>query len=440
MMLFKVGTAAAASAMRGPVRPDVALRRQNLDVLLLDAEHRQSLAALRAYSRAGLRVGAAACESESWWAPSLNSRFCRLAATVPDLGEDADAFTSAVLDLLDRYPTRMVLPAYDGTIEALRHRRAEIERRTALPLASERALDIAVNKTRTLAVAGLAGLRVPRSIHINNLGDLAPALREVGFPAVVKPHESWVERDGKGVRLSPNVVQTLDEAKAVYAHVISEGGRALIQQFLPGRREAVTMFYANDEVWARLAQISYREWPVLGGASVLCETIPLLPDITSDAERLVRAIDLEGCSMVEFRRDRDGHPVLMEVNPRVGGSVALAIAAGVNFPQLMYDWKVNSRLTRVDSYRVGNRLHWLAGDIWNLKCAFEMQGHPDIPSRKTALAKFVCDFARPGNTLDGVEISDMRPALSELYKMLVQHGTRRVMKLMTRNQPLMSKG
>ena len=31
--------------------------------------------------------------------------------------------------------------------------------------------------------------------------------------------------------------------------------------------------------------------------------------------------------MVEFRRDRQGQPVLMEVNPRMGGSLALAIAA-----------------------------------------------------------------------------------------------------------------
>src|SRR6266851_319636 len=161
-------------------------------------------------------------------------------------------------------------------------------------------------------------------------------MREVGLPAVLKPDESWVERGGKGVRLSPNIVRTVDEANQVYEHVLEKGGHAMIQQWLPGRREAVTLFYAAGQFWARLAQVSYREWPVLGGASVLCETIPLLPDITGDAERLVRAIDLEGCSMVEFRRDQRGRPALMEVNPRMGGSVALAIAAGVNFPQLLY--------------------------------------------------------------------------------------------------------
>jgi len=214
----------------------------------------------------------------------------------------------------------------------------------------------------------------------------------------------------------------------------------MIQQWLPGRREAVTLFYAAGQFWARLAQVSYREWPVLGGASVLCETIPLLSDITGDAERLVRAIDLEGCSMVEFRRDHQGRPALMEVNPRMGGSVALAIAAGVNFPQLLYDWKVNRTLTQHGDYHVGTRLRWLAGDIWNLKGAFELQGHPDIPPQLRAVSTFLLDFIRPGNTLDGLEFTDMRPVLAELNKMLFRPGVRRVRNIFSADQSLTSKG
>jgi predicted ATP-grasp superfamily ATP-dependent carboligase len=178
-----------------------------------------------------------------------------------------------------------------------------------------------------------------------------------------------------------------------------------------------------------LAQVSYREWPVMGGASVLCETIPLLPDITTASEQLVRAMDLEGSSMVEFRRDREGRAVLMEVNPRIGGSVGLAIAAGVNFPKLMYDWKMGCRLEETTSYRIGQRLRWLAGDIWNIKSVFENQGQPDVPSRRSALASFLLDFVRRGNKLDGIELGDMGPALSEMNKTVLRHTLRRVRNL-----------
>ena len=413
---------------------------ERLDVLLLDAEHRQSLAALRVLSRAGLRVGTAACESDTWWAPSMRSRFCGFRASMPDLSDDGAAYVAAVLRLLDVQPSRMLLPAHDGTIQALRSRRAEIEARTALPLASEAALDVATSKVRTLAVATELGLCVPQSLPVETERDLVSALKQVGLPAVLKPRESWVERDGKGVRLSPNAVQSMDEARELFERMMHAGGHPLIQPLLPGRREAVTTFYADGRVWARMAQRSYREWPVLGGASVLCETIPLLPDITRDAELLVQAIGLEGCSMVEFRRDREGRPVLMEVNPRMGGSVALAISAGVNFPGLLYDWTVNGRLSPVSGYRVGKRLRWLAGDVWNLKCAFEMQGHPDMPSLFKATATFLSDFVRPGNTLDGVEFGDMRPALAELNRLVFRHGRRRMRRIFSSNQLLLSEG
>jgi carbamoylphosphate synthase large subunit len=283
-----------------------------------------------------------------------------------------------------------------------------------------------------LELAVELGITVPQSLPLRDVDDLAPALAEVGFPAVVKPHESWVERGGVGTRLSPNVVMTYDEAKQTLEHVFEEGGSALLQQFLPGRREAVTLFYASGRFWARLAQISYREWPVLGGASVLCETIPLLPDITSQAEKLVRAMDLEGCSMVEFRRDPQGRPVLMEVNPRMGGSVALALAAGVNFPELMFDWKLGRGLREIQTYGVGKRLRWLAGDVWNLKCAFEMQGHPDVPSRLSAVRAFFLDFLRPATSLDGINLDDMAPVIGEFDKIVFQHGKRRIRNLVRR--------
>jgi hypothetical protein len=88
----------------------------------------------------------------------------------------------------------------------------------------------------------------------------------------------------------------------------------------------------------------------------------------------------------------------------------------------------------VNDYRVGKRLRWLAGDVWNLKCTFEMQGHPDIPSPLKATATFLGDFVRPGNTLDGVERDDMRPVFAELNKMLLRHGAHRVRKLLSQPQ------
>ena len=383
---------------------------------------------MRAYTRDGLRVGALTNRADAWWAPAFKSRSCAMCAVTPDLAVDPDGFVDAVLGVVEQTSANLVMPMQDGSLQALRARRSELERRVVLPLASESALDIAVSKARTLGLAAELGIPIPRSLRVTDFSELAAALREVGLPAVIKPEQSWVERDGSGVRLSSTAISTLEEAQRNLNWILSNGGQALIQQWLPGRREAVSVFYARQRFWARMAQMSHREWPVLGGVSVLCETIPLLPEIHQPAERLIEAMDLEGCAMVEFRRDVEGRPVLMEVNPRIGGSVGLALAAGVNFPRLVYDWKVRQHLTEVGGYTVGRRLRWLPGDIWNLKSVFDQQGGPDVPRRSQAARQFVLDFLRPTNTLDVVDLHDMQPAISEMNRFVMRHVKRRAHK------------
>jgi predicted ATP-grasp superfamily ATP-dependent carboligase len=403
-----------------------------LDVLILDAQYRQALTCMRVFSRAGLRVGTVACQSDAEGAPAFRSRWCRLRAVVPDVADDADAYVDTLLKVLETCPAQMVLPCHDGSIEAIRARRADLERHTAIPLGSEAALDIAVSKVRTLAVAQELGIAVPRSVLVTDTADVAAAIREVGCPAVVKPVQSWVERDGVGTRVTSEAVLTADEARASLNYMLSVGAHAVIQQWLPGRREAVSVMYARGTMWARFAQASHREFPALGGVSVLCESIPLLPDITDAAERLIRAIDLEGCSMVEFRRDAEGRPVLMEINPRIGGSVALAVSSGVNFPLLLRDWALGNPLVEVPAYQVGRRLRWLGGDIWNLKCAFDSQGRPDIPPRGRAVATFLSDFILRPSALEFVELSDMRPALVEMYHTVMRPFAGRIRKSLRR--------
>src|SRR5207248_3934778 len=131
------------------------------------------------------------------------------------------------------------------------------------------------------------------------------------------------------------------------------------QEWVPGRREAVSLLYAEDRVWARFAQVAHRTLPALGGVSVARESIPLPPDSGEGAERLVRAMGLEGYSEVEFRRDAAGRPRLMEVNARLSASVEIAVRAGVDFPLLLHRWAAGERLDPVPGYRVGLRMRWL---------------------------------------------------------------------------------
>jgi predicted ATP-grasp superfamily ATP-dependent carboligase len=54
----------------------------------------------------------------------------------------------------------------------------------------------------------------------------------------------------------------------------------------------------------------------------------------------------------------------MEINPRFWGSLPLAIAAGVNFPYLLYRLSRGETFKPVERYRIGLRCRWLLpGDL-----------------------------------------------------------------------------
>jgi FAD-dependent urate hydroxylase len=380
---------------------------RTVEALVLDARTRPALATIRELGRAGISVGAIDSEPS---APGLVSRWSTRTAVVPDFGSDPDAYLDAVIECCREWRPRVLIPSHDGSVEALRRRRAELEAVVSLALPAEAPLAVAVDKTRTLALAAELGLRIPRGVTITAAADARAAIDHVGLPVVVKPVRSWAQADRLGRRLTSVLATSLPEADAAIEAVLEAGIGVLLQEWLPGDREALSFILADQQIWARFAQRTDRTSPPLGGNSVVRQSIPLPPDIAPLAEHLVREMRLDGYSEVEFRRDADGRAALMEVNPRLSASVEIAIRSGISFPRMLYAWAAGHAVDPVADYRVGVRMRWLGGDIEWLRFALAAPDGPDVPSRASAARTFVADFARPA-AYDYLDPRDPRPAL-----------------------------
>ncbi len=380
----------------------------SIDALVLDAAQRQSLVALRELGMAGLSVGTVDSDAR---APGLASRWSSVRQVVPGFTEDPDAYVDAVLELCAEHGPRSLIPAHDGSIEALRRRRDDVQRRVGLALAPEKALAVAVDKTRTLAFAEQLGLRAPRGQFVRDPQQAGAAIEEVGLPLVVKPTRSWAQGAGAGQRLIATVATTRAQALSAISAILDEGIEVVLQEWLPGDREALSFLYAQGRVWARFAQRADRTFPPLGGNSVLRESIPLPQDVAPAAERLVVELGLEGYSEVEFRRDAQGQAALMEINPRLSASVEIAVRAGIPFPRLVHDWASGGALAQAGGYRTGIRMRWLGGDLSWLRSVLGQPSGPDVPSRGRAIAAFAADFTRPMG-YDYVDRRDPRPLLT----------------------------
>ncbi len=404
------------------------------DALLLDAGAKQTLAAARSLGRAGLRLALAECRDPAGGPrpPAFWSRWASTTALFPDFGESPDDFAAAVLGWVKEKRTTVVVPSSDQSIASLRPWRSRIEAHTGLAMASEAALAIAVDKQATLRVARDLGIAVPRTAVVNSVDEVPAVMAEIGYPAVIKPRSSWL-RDSAGERLISSAVLNEQEAVAAVAILQRSGAQSLVQQLLRGRREGLSLFRAGGEVVGEFAHLSLRTTPMLGGACAVRESMAMPSDSKAAAVSLIDAIDLEGYSHVEFRRDVEGHPLLMEVNARLSGSIELASRSGVDFPLMLWQWATGVPVQGCVKYRTGVRLRWLTGDGRRLVETVRGPGRPDAVPAGRAVATFARDFARR-SAYDFVDISDPLPAAAELGRVLSKAGSTLVKR--SRRRPL----
>ncbi|HXR64691.1 MAG TPA: ATP-grasp domain-containing protein [Ktedonobacteraceae bacterium] len=375
-----------------PTSP-AALHLQPCDVLVLDAGLRQSLVTVRSLGSRGLRVAALEIAHK---VPAFSSRWCQQQIICP-AEEGTEQYLEYVEQVLDATKARVLITSSDGTVALLRQHRERLEQRVRVALASEPGMGIAVNKDQTLEIAQKLGLAIPRGISLSSVNEVDAALREIGLPAVIKPVESWVENtEGQErARILAQLATTPDEARRAVEELTALGGSVLFQKFLTGRREGVHLLYANGQVYGRFAQWAKRTDPPLGGSSVLRQSIAIPEDIGEPSERLIREINLEGYSEVEFRRDGDGTPYLMEINPRLSASIEMAVRSGVDFPYLIYQWASGEPINEVKSYHVGGWMRYLGGDIATTAAAIEQRGRPGVAPPLRTVLDFCASFFVP---------------------------------------------
>jgi predicted ATP-grasp superfamily ATP-dependent carboligase len=305
-----------------------------------------------------------------------------------------------------------VLPTGDVTIGVLRcHREKLAELGCVLALAPEAALDIANDKDLTLTLAEQLSIAQPKSLRIAGEDDLAAAVTEFGFPFVLKPTISWT--GGTVDRLVPVDVINLDEATEVTGRFLNAGAGVLAQQWVPGRREGVSLFIAGDEVVAACGHVAHRTTPPLGGASAVRESIEVPDDTMHASVLLAKAIGLQGVCEVEFRRDAENRPLLMEINARLAGTIENAVRSGVDFPLMIWNLATGQDVVPVTSHRYGVRTRWLHGDMRWLRQNWQRRGRPDGMSHSRIIFTFMTEFAKSRH-YDYFDLRDIRPFLAEL--------------------------
>ena len=328
-----------------------------MSAFVTDGFWRKSVAAVRGLGRAGI---AASVGESTRLAPALWSRFAAATCVYPSPWRSPDRFIARLAAECTARGVRTLIVPEEETLAVVLGRAEALPAGTKLIGGPRAAFERARDKWHAIEAARALGLPVPWTRAPTTEAERVAAVAEAPLPAVVKPR---VGSGAKGVRY----VATREALAGALADVERAHGPALIQERLPAGAEGIgTSLLLDDEgrVRASFAHRRLREYPVTGGAATLAESIHA-PDLVDAAAHLCQALGLTGFAMVEWRRDlRDGVATLLEVNPRLWGSLALAIEAGVNFPALAHAMATGAPPAPPPTYRAGARCRFLVpGDV-----------------------------------------------------------------------------
>jgi predicted ATP-grasp superfamily ATP-dependent carboligase len=367
-------------------------------VLVTDGHWRKSLAAVRGLGRKGV---ACVVGETTRLATAAFSKYCRRQITYSSPVFASSVFMDEMRTLVAGSNFRMLLPMEDTTVRLFAQFRDDFSQRCFLPVSPVEKIDFANRKDLVLQLARKMGIPTPKTWHITDLSQLAQVKDHLPYPMVVKP------RTGAGA-LGIAYPETPAELLETYPLIHRRFPFPMIQEKIPAIGAGYGASFLMDEkgdVKASFVHKRLREYPVTGGASTLRESVRH-DGIREMGQTLLSAMGWFGVAMVEFKIDpRDHQPKLMEVNPRFWGSLALSIAAGVNFPYLLYKMAKGERFAPVETYRTGIKCRWfLPGDL--LHFIYN-------PQRRKLMPGFF-NFRVPNTTYDILSRTDPLPALGRL--------------------------
>jgi predicted ATP-grasp superfamily ATP-dependent carboligase len=327
-------------------------------VLLTDGEARAALAACRGLHHAGYEVAAVAGEQP---AASHWSRACSEQLAAPDPRVDRAGFAAALTSALASAEYDVLLPGSDAALLAISEHRDQFGG-TSTGLPDHEIVRRCLNKLSLLEAGPEAGLPVPETEKCDGAYEAAAAAGRIGYPVLIKPWTSVIP-EGRGIRQRPSCVA--EDPTELSSAVDDFGTPLLVQRRVVGSVHSLAGVRAGGEMLAIAFSRYRRTWPPDAGNVSCSESLEAPSDLLRRAAALLDVLGWEGIFEIELIRDGAGRFTLIDLNPRIYGSLELAIRAGAPIPSAWCDWLLG-RPVRAGDAHAGVRYRWEDAEAHNL--------------------------------------------------------------------------
>jgi carbamoyl-phosphate synthase large subunit len=267
--------------------------------------------------------------------------------SLPLASTQPEAFVQALLDVCRQEQVDLVIPGADEEVFAIADARERFERAgVKIAVESRDKVELTRDKLRFLEHLKAAGIELPPFAELSQVSDLPAVAESLGYPGqplILKPR---VGRGARGLIVVDPSVNHMDHGAESRGYAIGDVEHVMgllasmehplglvAMEFLPGDIWDVDCV-AKDGVPLCIVP-RRRLWDTPFSRGVEGHRIERNVEIEALMYKIAGALSYNYVFDCDFGTSADGKPGLLELNPRWSGSVAAALAGGVNVPAVL---------------------------------------------------------------------------------------------------------
>lgn len=328
-------------------------------VLLIEGRARQVLPLAKSMYELGAEV---TTYNGSKLDPGYSSRYPQRKLLAFCDVKEPEKSLAALKAELEKYHYDMVIPMNDDIAILLAKHKEELSEFTTPLVEDWDKFQYACDKLKTMQVCMDNNIPCPKTF--TSLEDFLASESTVSYPLVVKPRTGCA---AVGFHTS----DSKEDVEDYYLKAEAKYGPMLIQEYIPQtdlQYKCEMYVDRNGKLKAACTFAKNRWYPVDGGSSTLNITVDR-PDIEETCKKLLEKIGWKGYADIDLIQDpRDGVAKVMEINPRITGSVKICYAAGVDFSKLILQDFRGEEVDEAFNTKFGIQMRFMHTDVlWFLK-------------------------------------------------------------------------
>lgn len=294
------------------------------------------LGVIRSLAAAGIKIMAVPTEEYEF---AHFSRFVTTKTRIISPIKENDRLLDFLLNAKDDWDGALLMPTNDASVVFVAQNREALSARYVPAVQEWDVIKRILNKGSLYRQAEKIGIPIPEVLFPDSVDFLNQRQDELSYPCILKPYETHRFFPVFGKKLF--VINSFEELVEKFTEVQRNDLKVMVSEIIPGADDCFYHYrsYINGQgdILAEMCTQKLRQNPPGFGVARVARTVPMIEEIGRLALSLLKSFTFHGLSSAEFKFDsRDNQFKLIEINVRSALPERLLVAAGINFPYIIY--------------------------------------------------------------------------------------------------------